>query len=202
MQIPPNYRFIYLHGFKSSPASAKAQQLLRFFASQGAQHQLLMPQLPHEPAQAAESCKKLLHQQIAEVGAGHVVVIGSSLGGYYATWLTEQLGVKSILINPAIKPYDLLHAYLGSNQNYHDDSEFELTQDHMHELKALDVARLREPNKYMLMVQTGDETLDYRQATDKYQQCCCYIEAGGSHGFEHFETLIPALINFAKQDNK
>jgi predicted esterase YcpF (UPF0227 family) len=202
MQIPADYRFLYLHGFKSSPSSLKAQQMLKFFSDQNATAQIYSPQLPPEPAQAIELCEKWITQEIEERGVHNVIVVGSSLGGYYASWLTEKFGVKSILINPAIKPYNLLDKYLGTNKNYHDDSTFELTHEHMYELKALDVARLKRANKYMLMVQTGDETLDYRQAAAIYRQSCCYIEAGGSHGFDHFEQQIPALINFAKQDNK
>ena len=187
MQIPADYRFLYLHGFQSSPASLKAQQMLTFFSEQNAASQFFAPQLPPEPAQAIELCEQWLTQQIERVGRSNVFVVGSSLGGYYASWLTEKLGIKSILINPAIKPYNLLHKYLGINKNYHDDSEFELTLEHMNELKALDVTRLKQPNKYMLMLQTGDETLDYRDAASMYQHSCCHIEAGGSHGFDHFD---------------
>src|SRR5690606_28524994 len=95
-------------------------------------------------------------------------VIGSSLGGYYATWLADQYGFPAALVNPAVRPYDLLADYLGENRNLYTDERYELTTEHMQELLALDVPRPRRPEQFFLMVQTGDQTLDYRQAATKF----------------------------------
>ena len=159
---------------------------------------LHIPQLPPQPAQAIDETQFLYEQLIDEVGIENVLVIGSSLGGYYATYLAEHFGGKSVLINPAVKPYELLLKYLGENKNYHNDDTFMVTQEYIDELKSFEIASLRFPEHHFLLCQTHDESLDYRQATTKYRNSPSIIEYGGNHGFVNYPQRLPSIMNFAR----
>jgi predicted esterase YcpF (UPF0227 family) len=185
---------IYVHGFNSSPDSWKARALRAELKRQGRQQRLRVPALSHWPAEAIEQLQ-------AEIDAaqGPVTLIGSSLGGYYSTWLVEHNpGVRAVLVNPAVHPFVLLEAWLGQNTNLYTADNYELTWEHLAQLQALYCPQLQYPERYLLLVQTGDETLDYREAVDKYAASAQFVQPGGSHGFEHFEALIPALQAFAE----
>ncbi len=185
---------IYVHGFNSSPDSWKARALRAELKRQGREQQLRVPALSHWPAEAIEQVE-------AEIAAanGPVTLIGSSLGGYYSTWLVEQNpALRAVLVNPAVYPYRLLEEWLGQNTNLYTREQYQLTERHLEQLLALDCPQLQHPDRYLLLVQTGDETLDYREAVDKYAACAQFVQPGGSHGFEHFEALIPALQAFSE----
>ncbi len=184
---------IYAHGFNSSPQSAKACLLQAVMQAQGLEAQLRVPALSHWPTRAIEQLQ-------AEIDAaeGPVTLVGSSLGGYYSTWLVEHNpGVRAVLINPAIRPFELLEEWLGQNTNLYTDDNYELTEEHLAQLKALYCPQLRDPSRYLLLVQTADETLDYRDAVAKFAASAQFVQPGGSHGFEQFEALIPAVQAFA-----
>lgn len=190
--------FIYVHGFNSSPQSMKAQLLREVLSRQGLEQRLRVPALSHWPAQAIE-------QLVQEIGSadGPVTLIGSSLGGYYSTWLVEHAErfstqLNAVLVNPAVYPYRLLEAWLGENQNLYTAENYQLTEQHLQQLLALNCDSLRDPSRYLVLLQTGDETLDYREACDKYGACEQFIQPGGSHGFEQFERLIPSIQAFAE----
>ncbi|MBR9827827.1 MAG: alpha/beta fold hydrolase [Oceanospirillales bacterium] len=185
---------IYVHGFNSSPQSWKARRLQAVMVAQGRAQQLRTPALSHWPQRAVEQLQ-------AEIDAaeGPVTLVGSSLGGYYSTWLVEHNpGVRAVLVNPAVYPYRLLEDWLGNNANLYTEERYELTTTHLAQLKALDCPQLQDPSRYLLLVQTADETLDYREAVDKYAACVQFVQPGGSHGFEQFEALIPAVQAFAE----
>jgi uncharacterized protein len=189
-----NNALLYLHGFNSSPASYKAQALLRYMRERGLEQQLSLPEIKPFPAEA--------HQQLlAEYTAlserfDNVAIAGSSLGGFYATVLAEHFGCRAVLINPAVKPHLLLEKYIGENVNYHNDARWQLEPVHIEQLRLLDVETITSPERYWLMLQTGDETLDYRAAAAKYAACPMLIEQGGDHGFAGFEQHIPQLLEF------
>jgi len=197
--IPSQLQCLYLHGFKSGPASAKAQQTLAYFQAHGAGEQIHIPQLPHEPEQACALAADLYTKLIAKVGEENCLLIGSSLGGFYATYLQNRFGGFAALINPAVRPYELLHDYLGENTNYYSDETFMVTEDYLHQLKAMDVTTLRQPERFLLLTQTHDETLDYHQAVQKYLKSLCIIEYGGDHSYQNFEHRIPTILHFAQQ---
>ncbi|MBV0932417.1 YqiA/YcfP family alpha/beta fold hydrolase [Marinobacterium weihaiense] len=185
---------IYVHGFNSSPQSWKARQLQAHMAAQGQAHRFRAPKLSHWPAEAITQL-----QAEIDAAAAPVTLVGSSLGGYYSTWLVEHNpGVRAVLVNPAVTPYRLLEAWLGENANLYTDEHYQLTPEHLAQLKALDCPALHNSAAYLLLVQTADETLDYREAVDKYADCPRFIQPGGSHGFEQFEALIPAVLAFAE----
>ena len=128
---------------------------------------------------------------------GAPLLVGSSLGGYYATYLAEQHGLKALLINPAVQPHLRFDGYLGPQKNYYSDETWDLTEDHVQALAELDVAPPSDPTRYQIWLQTGDETLDYRDAERYYRACALRIQAGGDHGFQGFAERLPAIFAFA-----
>ena len=121
---------------------------------------------------------------------------GSSLGGFYATALAEHYGCRAVLINPAVRPHLLLQKYIGENVNYYTDEHWQFDASHVEQLRQLDVAHISQPQRYLLMLQTGDETLDYRDAEAKYAGCPAIMEQGGDHSFAGFERHIPRMLEF------
>lgn len=160
-----------------------------------APHRLLVPALPFSPADAIA----LLESQIVPLLAQtqlQVDLIGSSLGGYYAIYLAKRYDLKAVLINPAIRPFDLLENYLGENHNYHTGESFVFEKQHIAALKVFDVEHIERPDAFLLLLQSGDEVLDYRQALAKLPHSPTVLQQGGSHGFDHFEELIPSVLDF------
>jgi uncharacterized protein len=181
---------IYIHGFNSSALSFKAGLLRKRMAELGLSAEYVCPDLPPSPTQALT----LLEQCIASA-AGAVSLIGSSLGGYYATWLAQQYGVRAVLVNPAVRPYTLLGGYVGPQTNLYTGAKYEFTLEHISELRDLETTDIT-PSRYLLMVQTGDEVLDYRHAVEKYRGCEQLVIAGGDHGFTDFATYIDRALAF------
>ncbi|HWV11346.1 MAG TPA: YqiA/YcfP family alpha/beta fold hydrolase [Pseudomonas sp.] len=182
---------LYIHGLNSSPASLKASQLLRAMTHLGLAENLRVPALHHHPRQAIEQLETLT----AELG--QPVLVGSSLGGYYATHLAERHGLKALLINPAVRPHERFDGYLGPQKNYYSDETWELTTDHVAALAELYVPEPQQPARYQVWLQTADETLDYRHAEQYYRACTLHIQAGGDHGFKGFAERLPMLFAFA-----
>jgi hypothetical protein len=185
---------LYLHGFNSSPASYKAQALQSFMRERGLEAQLSLPEIMPAPAEAHQQCLaeyRRLQQQFEKVA-----VAGSSLGGFYATVLAERFGCRAVLINPAVRPHILLEKYIGENVNYHSAVRWQFEPVHIEQLRSLDVEIITSPERYLVMLQTGDETLDYRDAIAKYTGCPMLIEQGGDHSFSGFEQHIPRLLEF------
>lgn len=182
---------IYVHGFNSSARSYKAALLLARMEELGFAQHYACPTLPHRPAQAmAQLC-----ELIAANPAQSVTLVGSSLGGYYATWLVENLGVRAVLVNPAVRPYELLMPAVGSQKNLYSGEEYELTAGHLDELRELEVDHIT-PGRYLLITATGDEILDYRAGVRRYAGCEQVIVAGSDHGFRDFDRQLDLVITF------
>lgn len=184
---------IYVHGFNSSPGSHKASVMMQYCAEHRPDIRLIIPQLPHFPAQAAGQLAQLIETYRDDYQIG---LAGSSLGGYFCTWLHATYGLPAVLINPAVKPYELLVDYLGVQTNPYTHESYTLHSSHIEELKAIDVDTLSCPDDIWVLLQTGDETLDYRQAVEKYQQAHLSIEPGGDHSFIDFERYPERIIQF------
>ncbi|MFZ5956962.1 YqiA/YcfP family alpha/beta fold hydrolase [Pseudomonas knackmussii] len=182
---------LYIHGFNSSPASHKARQLQAVMTRLGLQDHLRVPELHHHPKQAMAQ----LEAAIGELD--RPLLVGSSLGGYYATHLAERHGLKALLINPAVLPHGRFDGYLGPQKNHHSGEEWELTQAHVDALAVLEVPPPVDATRYQVWLQTGDETLDYKVAAVFYRACALRIEAGGDHSFQGFARQLPALLAFA-----
>ena len=183
---------VYLHGFNSSPASGKAKQLGEYMAGIGRLADYYCPALPNSPREAIAKVESTL----ARNGAGAVTLVGSSLGGFYATHLAEKHGWKAVLVNPAVHAHKLLRDALGPQTNWHTAEKWELTDVHLAELAALDVERITRPARYLLLAQTGDTVLDYRDAVAYYAGARQIIEEGGDHGFAGFERHFPTILDF------
>jgi hypothetical protein len=139
----------------------------------------------------------LLEQSIAKMPAHTVTLVGSSLGGFYATCLTEKFGVRSILVNPAITPHEGLRAYLGPQKNIYTGEEYVLTEAHLAQLARLHVPSPAKMDRYLLMHTTGDELLDWRVAVDHYRGCWQVIVQGSDHGFAEFGAYLDIVMDFA-----
>jgi len=185
---------LYMHGLNSSPLSHKASQLTAALERIGMGARLRVPALHHHPRQAIAQ----LEAAIAELG--RPVLVGSSLGGYYATHLAEHHGLKALLINPAVAPHRRFDGYLGPQTNLYSGEVWDLTEDHVVALSELEAPSPQDAERYQVWLQTGDETLDYRHAADFYKGCAVRIQAGGDHGFQGFAERLPALLAFAGFD--
>jgi len=155
---------IYLHGFRSSPQSRKALQVRAALQQRGRAGDYVCPQLPASPRAAAE----LIEPMAATEDPARLVLIGSSLGGYYATWLAERTGCRAVLLNPAIRPYEDLRAHLGVQPVFFSDAQIDMRPEYLNELLALDTPRITLPERYFLLAATGDEVIDYRTMVAKY----------------------------------
>jgi hypothetical protein len=155
--------------------------------------EFLCPALPDRPARAIG----LLEAALRDAKPEEVTLVGSSLGGYYATFLAERFGVRAVLVNPAVDPYQGLGAYLGPQRNLYSGEAYELTQQHLDELRALEVEKLTRSERYYLMVTTGDEVLDYRVAMRKYAGCRQLVVQGSDHGFGDFGHYLDSVLDFA-----
>jgi predicted esterase YcpF (UPF0227 family) len=179
---------VYLHGFNSSPQSYKARLLERSMAERGLADRYACPALPPRAGDALARIEPLL--------AAGTCLVGSSLGGFYATWLAEKHGLRAVLINPAIDPHLGLRAYLGPQQNLYTGERYELTQEHLQEWQSIYAPRVT-PNRYLLLVETGDEVLDYRKALARYAGCEQVVVAGGDHTLQSFPQQVPRILRFA-----
>jgi predicted esterase YcpF (UPF0227 family) len=151
------------------------------------------PALSAYPGPTQKTLASLVEQFLPE----SVYLIGSSLGGYWATWLVEKYGLRAVLINPAVKTGMLKPEYINVElRNYHSEDTYLLTEKDVEALFSVDVAEIRLHENYWLMVQTGDETLDYRLAIEKYTGARRLIEEGGDHSFQGFERWIAETIYF------
>ena len=180
---------VYIHGFNSSPQSSKARLLHNRLAALGRVAEFVAPALPVSPHAAAS----LLRGIVSDYPAASL--IGSSLGGFYATWLAERLALRAVLVNPAVRPYELLDGHIGPQKNYHTGEEYDFTMRHVAELRALEVEAIT-PERYLLLVGTADEVLDYRDAVARYRGCRQIVVSGGNHSLDNFGDYLDAVIAF------
>lgn len=186
-------RLIYIHGFNSSPESFKAKKLGEWLVEHKCAIEYRVPKLSPYPQEAIQQLQMLLdHYQNHD----YTYLVGSSLGGYFASYLAERYACKAVLINPSVTPSCSLKNWLGENTNFHTGETYLLEEKHADELLALNVKAFTYPQKIWVLLQTGDETLDFKAASAKYFNSPCAIEYGGDHSFQQFEQWIPRIINF------
>ncbi len=186
----PLPRLVYLHGFRSSPQSFKARLLAARLGALGLGARFACPQLPASPAAAVG----LVLREIAPGPAD--TLVGSSLGGYYATWLAERCGCRAVLLNPAVFPARDLAAHTGTQRMYHSDDEFVFEPRHLDELAQLEAAPTR-LDRYLLIAAKGDELLDWRDMVAKYSGAPTILLEGGDHGLSEFAALVDRVLAFA-----
>ena len=187
---------LYLHGFISSPASKKAVMLGDYLRGQAPEIEYLVPALHFGPARAMS---EVLAICLGKVPAD-LLVVGSSLGGFYATVVAERTGCRAVVINPAVHPHTHFERYVGPQQNLYSGERFDLTREHVAELAALDPPAITRPERYWLLAETADEVLDYREAVAYYAGACQSVVQGGDHSFSSFPEFVPDIVAWARED--
>lgn len=190
---------LYLHGFRSSPRSYKARVVHKRMADAGRAHELICPQLPASP-QAAMELVLTLAERYANKGPDQIAIIGSSLGGFYATWLAERFGCRAALVNPAVDPLKDLGKHVGTTTAWHSDEPFEFKRDYIDELAALKVDKITRPERYFLLAATGDEVLDYRDMVTHYAGARQHVIQGSDHAISEFEQYVDEVLAFCMTD--
>lgn len=183
---------LYIHGFNSSPQSVKASSLKQWVEKNYPHINMIVPQLPNYPKQAEAVLNDIIMQHQHE----KIGLVGSSLGGYFSIWFSERYQLPAVLVNPAVRPFDLLQDYLGENTNPYTQEKYLLESKHIDELKSLHIEQLRSPNLIWLLQQMGDEVLDYREAVAYLSKSKQTVESGGNHAFVGFEAYFPQMIHF------
>ena len=182
---------LYIHGFNSSPQSMKAELTRSYLAEHCPEVAFYCPQIISSPDAAITQLEAI----IASKPDVQWHFIGSSLGGYFSTYLAEKYQRKAVLVNPAITPYLLLADYIGWQTNPYTQERYQVTSEHMAELKRLEQQKVTE-NLYQVMVQTGDEVLDYQLAVNKFPNSQLIVQQGGDHSFINYADMLPAITDF------
>lgn len=180
-----------LHGFHSSPASLKVQQMSAYLAIHYPEITFICPQLPCFPADMWRVIESIFEQYKSD----QIAVMGSSLGGYLATKAAQKYQIKVLLINPAVFPYRLL-SHAGQQQHPYTSENYLIDATYLAQLQALQVPYQGTPEQCWVLLQEGDEVLDYREALEKYKHCTISCEQGGDHSFIGFERYLPEIIKF------
>lgn len=188
----PTTHLLYLHGFRSSPQSAKARQMQAWVEEHRPDVHWWCPQLPPSPREAME----LVSRSISDWPHETMVAVGSSLGGFYATWVAEQTGCRAALLNPAIDPARDLAKYIGEQTSWHNPQDrFFFREEFVDELKTLACPTITDPQRYFALVCKGDEVLDWREMHAKYAACPGSLLEGGDHAISDFATHLPAVVH-------
>lgn len=189
---------LYLHGFRSSPDSFKARMMAGAMAERGLNEAWACPQLPASPREAIELAMGMARDRLANAASPReLTVIGSSLGGFYATWIAEQLGCKAVLLNPAVNAARDLATQVGEHHMYHSGAPFVFLPEYVAELAAIHAPRITQADRYFLVAATGDEVLDWREMRDRYAGCRQRIVQGSDHGLSDFADWMPEVLEFA-----
>jgi len=186
-------RLLYLHGFRSSPQSNKARQTAHWLAAHRPDVHWRCPQLPASPREAMAA----IDGAIAEASGDALAVVGSSLGGYYATAVAERHGCPAVLLNPAVDPARDLAQQLGATTTWHGNEPFEFRTEYVDELRALRVPAITRPERYFAILAKGDEVLDWREMAARYAGCRIKLLDGGDHALSDYETAhLPDVVRF------
>lgn len=189
----PTTHLLYLHGFRSSPQSAKARQVAAGMARSHPDVVWWCPQLPPSPREAMA----MVEEGISGWPRESMAVIGSSLGGFYATWIAERTGCRAVLLNPAVDPARDLAKYIGEQASWHDPQErFFFRPEYVDELRALTTGPVRDPSRYFAVIAKGDEVLDWREMTGRYPGARIKLLEGGDHALGDFDAHIGEVLAF------
>jgi predicted esterase YcpF (UPF0227 family) len=183
---------LYLHGFRSSPQSTKARQIAAWLQEHRPDLHWWCPQLPASPKQAVA----LIDSGTADWPRKRMAVIGSSLGGFYATLLAERVGCPAVLLNPAVNPArDLAHC-IGETTAWHSHERFVFQREFVDELKALTPPAITRPERYFAVIAKGDEVLDWREMSSRYPGCRLKLLEGSDHALSDFDAYLGDVLRF------
>lgn len=189
----PTTHLLYLHGFRSSPQSTKARMVAQHMAQAHPNVTFWCPQLPPSPREAM----KLVVRGTADWPSASTAVMGSSLGGYYATWLAETRGCRAVLLNPAVFAAGDLARYVGEHTSWHDASEkFVFKAEYVDELQTLSRGDLNQPANYFALIAKGDEVLDWREMTARYAGAHIKLLPGSDHAISDFADHMGEVLSF------
>jgi predicted esterase YcpF (UPF0227 family) len=191
--MPPITHLLYLHGFRSSPRSTKARMVCERLASRHPEVTVWCPQLPPSPREAMA----LLQSGTAHWPSASMGVVGSSLGGFYATHLAQTRGCLAAVLNPAVNPARDLAKYIGEHSSWHDPQDtFFFRSSYVDELQALTLGELSAPQHFYALIAKGDEVLDWREMQARYAQAQVHLLEGGDHALSGFEAHIDEVLAF------
>ncbi len=185
-------RLLYLHGFRSSPQSTKARQMAQWVTEHQPAVAWHCPQLPASPAQAMQ----MLTELVADWPAASSALVGSSLGGFYASVLGERLRCRTVLINPAVEPARDLATMIGSTTMWHSDEPFEFRAEDVDDLRRMTPVGLHNQDRTWALIAKGDEVLDWREMCARYPSARITLIEGGDHAFSGFEDYLPGIARF------
>lgn len=186
---------LYLHGFRSSPRSYKAQRMAAWMQAHRPEVHWWCPQLPPSPAEAMQ----MVFDRIAGWPTDRMAVVGSSLGGFYATAVAERTGCPAVMLNPAVDPARDLEKYIGEQTAFHDPAErFYFRAEFVDELRALTVPTITRPERYAAVICKGDEVLDWHEMTGRYPGATIRLLEGGDHAISDFDEHLPFVLDFLK----
>ncbi|MDH3210443.1 MAG: esterase [Burkholderiaceae bacterium] len=188
---PPNH-LLYLHGFLSSPQSSKAVRMASWLAQYQPQLTWYCPKLPVSPGDAMRQ----VFDHIAGWPHDGLAVVGSSLGGFYASVVAERMGCPAVVLNPAVNPARDLAGHVGKVNAWHGDESFEFRAEFIDELRALTPAVLTRPERYFAVIAKGDSVLDWREMTARYTGCETKLLEGGDHQLSDFDVHLPDVLRF------
>ncbi|MBK9441798.1 MAG: esterase [Comamonadaceae bacterium] len=189
----PTTHLLYLHGFLSSPASIKARMTAAAVAQRHPAVTWLCPMLAASPRQAMQNTL----QAIADWPPASMAIVGSSLGGFYATWLAERLGCKAALLNPAVRPARDLAPHVGEQTLWHDTSvHFVLEPHYIDELRAMELTHISRPERYFAVIAKGDEVLDWREMQQHFAQASIKLLATGDHALSDYAQHLDEVLGF------
>lgn len=193
MAPPSPSHLLYLHGFRSSPQSFKARRLHAWIRAHRPDLHWWCPQLPPSPREAITQ----VEQGLADWPRERMAVVGSSLGGFYATVIAERWGCPAVLLNPAVDPARDLSAHIGEQTAFHDPGQrFHFRPEFVDELRALRPAALTRPERYFAVIAKGDEVLDWHEMADRCAGAQIRLLEGGDHALSDFDDHLPSLLNF------
>ena len=184
---------LYLHGFRSSPQSAKARLMAQHMQAQHPDVIWLCPQLPPSPQEAMA----MVSRATADWPAEHMAVVGSSLGGFYATWVAEQRGCRAALLNPAVNPARDLEKYIGEQTQFHAPEEhFYFKAEYVQELRDLNCGPLRQPRNYLAVIAKGDEVLDWHEMQQHFSGATVKLLATSDHALSDYDQHLDEVLEF------
>jgi predicted esterase YcpF (UPF0227 family) len=183
---------LYLHGFRSSPLSFKARMIANWLATHRRDVQWWCPQLPISPREAMA----LVTQRLAHWPRDSMAVIGSSLGGFYATVVAERFGCSAVLLNPAVYPARDLAGFIGETTAWHSDERMHFRSEYVDEFRDMAPRMLTLPERYFAVIAKGDEVLDWHEMTERHAGCRIKLLDGGDHALSDFEAHLPDVLRF------
>lgn len=188
---------LYLHGFRSSPLSAKAQKMATIVKRDYPGVTWWCPQLPPSPKLAMAQVMAGISEWPNTAGFQRMAVVGSSLGGFYATWVAEKMACKAVLLNPAVHPAKGLNHYIGEQAAWHmPENKFFFKPEFIDELRVLEAGPIREVKNYLAVIAKGDEVLNWQEMTARYTGAHIHLLDGGDHALSDFDSHLPAILDF------